>query len=59
MLNINKTSFENYAIPSLEDADLSKLESQLSSIFEYILQNSREIDKLEGAKALLVTQLSR
>lgn len=58
MININKTSFENYEIPTLEDDDLQLLERQLGKIFSLILSNLQEIDKLIETKDILVTRLS-
>lgn len=59
MININKTSFENYEIPSLKYADMLLLEKQLGKFFSLILSNLREINKLEETKDILITQLSR
>lgn len=58
MININKTSFENYEIPTLKDDDLQLLEKQLSKFFSLVLSNLQEIDKLIETKDILVTQLS-
>lgn len=58
MININKTSFENYEIPTLKDDDLQLLERQLGKIFSLILSNLQEIDKLIETKDILVTRLS-
>lgn len=59
MININKTSFENYKIPTpgLEKLDL--LEKQLKKYFALILYNQQEIDRLSEMKELLIAQLSR
>lgn len=59
MININKTSFENYEIPTLKDDDMLLLEEQLGKIFRLILSNLQEIDKLNETKDVLVTQLNR
>lgn len=59
MININKTSFENYEIPTPSDNTLQQLEHKLSIIFSAILHNLQEIDRLNETKDLLVTQLSR
>lgn len=59
MININKTSFENYEIPTLKDNDLLLLEKQLGKIFRLILSNLQEIDMLKETKDVLVTRLSR
>lgn len=58
MININKTSFENYEIPTLNDSDLQFLEKQLGKIFSLVLSNLQEIDKLIETKDVLVTRLS-
>ena len=59
MININKTSFENYKIPTpgLEKLDL--LEKQLKKYFALILYTQQEIDRLSEMKELLIAQLSR
>lgn len=59
MTNINKTSFENYKIPSLEDNELEVLEVRLQTIFNAVLVNLKEIDKLSEVKDVIITQLSR
>ena len=59
MININKTSFENYEIPTPSDNTLQQLEHKLNIIFSAILYNLQEIDRLNETKDLLVTQLSR
>ena len=59
MININKTSFENYEIPTLNESELSHLEIRLQKIFDVILANLKEIDKLSEIKDIIVTQLSR
>ena len=59
MININKTSFENYEIPTPSDNTLRQLEHKLNIIFSAILHNLQEIDRLNETKDLLVTQLSR
>lgn len=59
MININKSSFENYEIPTLKNEELQLLEKQLSDIFSLILSNLKEIDKLIELRDVLVTQLSR
>lgn len=58
MININKTSFENYEIPTLKDDDILLLEKQLSRIFAPVLSNLREIDKLNETKDILVSRIS-
>lgn len=58
MININKTSFENYEIPTLKDDDILLLEKQLSRIFAPVLLNLREIDKLNEIKDILVSRIS-
>lgn len=58
MININKTSFENYEIPTPSDNTLQQLEHKLNIIFSAILHNLQEIDRLNETKDLLVTQLS-
>ena len=58
MININKTSFENYEIPTLNESELSLLEIRLQKIFDVILANLREIDKLSEIKDIIVTHLS-
>lgn len=59
MININKTSFENYEIPTPSDNTLQQLEHKLNIIFSAILHNLQEIDRLNETKDLLVNQLSR
>ena len=59
MININKTSFENYELPIPESTKLNKLEANLSSIFKALLVNQQEIDKLGNMQSLIITQLSR
>lgn len=59
MININKTSFENYEIPTPSDNTLQQLEHKLNIIFSAILHNLQEIDRINETKDLLVTQLSR
>lgn len=59
MININKTSFENYEIPTPSDNTSQQLEHKLNIIFSAILHNLQEIDRLNETKDLLVTQLSR
>ncbi len=59
MININKTSFENYEIPTPSDNTLQQLERKLNIVFSTILHNLQEIDKLNETKDLLVSQLSR
>ena len=59
MININKTSFENYEIPTPSDNTLQQLEHKLNIIFSAILHNLQEIDRLNETKDLLVPQLSR
>ena len=59
MLNINKSSFENYAIPTPNTDSLQLLENRLKTYFDIILSNSKEIDVLNGLKALMIAQLSR
>lgn len=59
MININKTSFEKYEIPTPSDNTLQQLEHKLSIVFSTILHNLQEIDRLNETKDLLVTQLSR
>lgn len=58
MININKTSFENYEIPTPSDNTLQQLEHKLNIIFSAILHNLQEIDRLNETRDLLVTQLS-
>ena len=58
MININKTSFENYEIPTLKDDDMLLLEEQLDKIFAPVLLNLREIDKLNETKDILVSRIS-
>ena len=58
MININKTSFEKYEIPTPLDNTLQQLEHKLSIVFSTILHNLQEIDRLNETKDLLVTQLS-
>ena len=58
MININKTSFESYEIPTLKDIELQLLEKELSKIFSLILSNLQEIDKLNEVKNILITRLS-
>ena len=58
MININKTSFEKYEIPTPSDNTLQQLEHKLSIVFSTILHNLQEIDRLNETKDLLVTQLS-
>ncbi len=58
MININKTSFEKYEIPTPSDNTLQQLEHKLNIIFSAILHNLQEIDRLNETKDLLVTQLS-
>ena len=59
MININKTSFENYEIPTPSDNTLQQLEHKLNIIFSAILHNLQDIDRLNETKDLLVRQLSR
>ena len=59
MININKTAFENYEIPTPEIDLLDLLENQLKELFALILYNQQEIDRLSEMKELLVIQLSR
>lgn len=59
MININKTSFEAYEIPAIDDDDLAVLERQLQTIFDAVLANLREIDKLREVQEVIITQLSR
>lgn len=59
MININKTSFENYEIPIPSDRILQQLEHKLSMMFSSILHNLQEIDRLNETKDLFITQLSR
>lgn len=58
MININKTSFEKYEIPTPSDNTLQQLEHKLSIVFSTILHNLQEIDRLNETKDLLITQLS-
>lgn len=58
MININKTSFENYEITTLKDDDLQLLERQLDKFFNLVLSNLQEIDKLIETKDILLTRLS-
>lgn len=58
MININKSSFESYQIPVLEDDDIQALENQLRGFFSVILLNLQEIDALNSIKDVLVTKLS-
>lgn len=58
MININKTSFENYEISVPEITVLDKLENILSRLLFMILANLQEIDKLNEIKNLLITRLS-
>ena len=58
MININKTSFEKYEIPTPSVNTLQQLEHKLSIVFSTILHNLQEIDRLNETKDLLVTQLS-
>lgn len=59
MININKTSFENYEIPTPDLEKLDLLEKQLKKFFALILYNQQEIDRLSEMKELLIAQLSR
>jgi type I restriction enzyme S subunit len=59
MININKTSFENYEIPSSTPDELTSLEESLAKIFNLILANTKEIDTLSQMKELIVSTLSR
>lgn len=58
MININKTSFENYEIPSSTPDELTSLEESLAKIFNLILANTKEIDTLSQMKELIVSTLS-
>lgn len=58
MININKTSFETYEIPSLGDDALAILEGHLQTIFNAVLANLKEIGKLSEVKDVITTQLS-
>lgn len=58
MININKTSFETYEIPVLNEDALANLEGQLQVVFDAILANLREIDKLNEVKDVIIAQLS-
>lgn len=59
MININKTSFETYEIPVINEDALTILEGQLQIVFDAVLANLREIDKLSEIKDVIITQLSR
>lgn len=59
MININKTSFESYEIPVIDEDALTILEGQLQTVFDTVLANLREIDKLSEVKDVIITQLSR
>ena len=59
MININKTSFGNYEIPTPDLEKLDLLEKQLKKFFALILYNQQEIDRLSEMKELLIAQLSR
>ncbi|SDB34036.1 restriction endonuclease subunit S [Eubacterium oxidoreducens] len=59
MLNINKSSFENFELLLPCKEGIVKLECLLRSVFDYIHFNVLEINLLEEYKALLVTTLSR
>lgn len=59
MLNINKSSFENFELQLPYKDKLIKLEALLRSAFDYIHSNVLEINLLEEYKSLLVTTLSR
>lgn len=58
MININKSSFENYEIPIPTEETLIQLENSLSTVFATILSNLLEIDRLSEMRNLLITQLS-
>ena len=58
MININKTSFENYKISSSTPDELIPLEESLATIFNLILANTKEIDTLSQMKELIVSTLS-
>lgn len=58
MININKTSFENYEIPTPDLEKLDLLEKQLKKFFALILYNQQEIDRLSEMKELLIAQIS-
>ncbi len=59
MININKTSFETYEIPAINEDALATLEERLQIVFDAVLANLREIDKLSEVKDVIITQLSR
>ena len=59
MLNINKSSFENFELLLPCKEEIVKLECLLRSVFDYIHFNVLEINLLEEYKALLVATLSR
>lgn len=59
MLNVNKSSFENFELQLPSKDKLTKLEGQLRLAFDYIHSNVLEMNLLEEYKALIVTTLSR
>lgn len=59
MININKTSFETYEIPVIDEDSLAILERRLQVVLDAALANLREIDKLNEVKDVIVAQLSR
>lgn len=57
MLNINKTSFENFHISSLDLDELIAFEGLLREVFSVILNNLKEIDILNELKSLIIARL--
>jgi len=58
MLNVNKTSFENFPIALPDGIMLTDFEDSASELFSLVLENQMEIRKLETTKQLLVSRLS-
>jgi len=58
MLNVNKTSFENFPIALPDRAILTAFEDDVGNLFSPVLENQREICKLNDTQQLLVSRLS-
>jgi type I restriction enzyme S subunit len=58
MLNVNKTSFENFAIVLPDRTMLAEFEENAGALFSLVLENQREVRKLEATQQLLVSRLS-
>jgi type I restriction enzyme S subunit len=58
MLNVNKTSFENFPVALPDRTMLTEFEDNVDALFSLVLENQREIHKLEITQQLLVSRLS-